>query len=77
MNAIRRTLGLVWIAIGLGAGYYLFVNQAMPMWVKGGNDTVPAIIYTFILAPIIVGGMSILGYYALTGEYDQEHDSDN
>jgi len=33
---------------------------------------VPAIIYTFILAPIIAGGMSILGYYALTGEYDEK-----
>jgi hypothetical protein len=72
MNSIRRILGVLWIAVGLYAGYYLFINQALPMWGKGGTDLVPAIIYTFILAPIIAGGMSVLGYYALTGEYDQE-----
>jgi hypothetical protein len=55
MNAIKKLLGIVWIGLGLAAGYYLLINQA--------------IIYTFVLAPIIVGGLGIFGYYSLTGEY--------
>jgi hypothetical protein len=31
---------------------------------------IPAIIYTFILAPLIAGGLGCFGYYSLTGEYD-------
>jgi hypothetical protein len=77
MNTIKKYLGIVWIAIGLYAGYYLFVNQALAMWQKGLSDTkfieelVPAIIYTFVLTPIIVGGMSIFGMYCLKGEYSK------
>jgi hypothetical protein len=75
MNNIKKLLGIVWIAIGLFAGYYLFVNQALDMWKKGLEsaahieELVPAIIYTFVLTPIIVGGMSIFGMYCLKGEY--------
>jgi len=72
MNAIKKILGLVWIALGVGAGYYLVISQALPLWQTGGNDLVPAIIYTFILAPLITLGMSIFGYYALTGEFNNE-----
>lgn len=72
MNAIKKILGLVWIALGIGAGYYLVISQALPLWQTGGNDLVPAIIYTFILAPLITLGMSIFGYYALTGEFNNE-----
>ncbi len=72
MNAIKKILGLVWITLGVGAGYYLVISQALPLWQTGGNDLVPAIIYTFILAPLITLGMSIFGYYALTGEFNNE-----
>lgn len=72
MNAIKKILGLVWIALGIGAGYYLVISQAFPLWQSGGNDLVPAIIYSFILAPLITLGMSIFGYYALTGEFNNE-----
>ena len=72
MNTIKKILGLVWIALGIGAGYYLVISQALPLWQTGGNDLVPAIIYTFILAPLITLGMSIFGYYALTGEFNNE-----
>ena len=72
MNAIKKILGLVWIALGIGAGYYLVISQALPLWQSGGNDLVPAIIYSFILAPLITLGMSIFGYYALTGEFNNE-----
>jgi uncharacterized membrane protein len=72
MNAIKKILGLVWITLGVGAGYYLVISQALPLWQTGGNDLVPAIIYTFILAPLITLGMSIFGYYALTGEFNNQ-----
>jgi hypothetical protein len=70
MNTIKKILGFIIILIGLLAGYYLIVNQAFPLWDKGGNDLVPAIIYTFVLAPIVTFGMVIFGKYAIAGEFD-------
>ncbi len=70
MNLIKKIVGLLSILIGLFAGYYLIVSQAVPLWANGGNDLVPAIIYTFILAPIITFGMVIFGKYAIQGEFD-------
>ncbi len=71
MNGLKRLLGIVWMVLGVATGLYLVYFQAMPLWAKGGNDLVPAIIYTFILAPFISIGMSLFGYYALKGEFDQ------
>ncbi|MFB2117800.1 DUF6814 family protein [Parapedobacter sp. 2B3] len=72
MNTIKRILGVVWIALGLAAGYYLIISQAIPQFASGrSEDLVPAIIYTFILMPIITGGLCIFGWYALRGEYDK------
>jgi hypothetical protein len=70
MNLIKRILGIVWIGLGIGAGIYLIYFQAVPLWAKGGNELVPAIIYTFVLAPLIAIGMSLFGYYSLQGEFD-------
>ena len=70
MNHIKRILGIVWIGLGIGAGIYLIYFQAVPLWAKGGNDLVPAIIYTFVLAPLISIGMSLFGFYSLQGEFD-------
>jgi nitric oxide reductase large subunit len=72
MATIKRILGVVWIILGLAAGYYLLVSQAIPQFSSGrSEDLVPAIIYTFILMPIITGGLCIFGWYALRGEYDE------
>jgi len=71
MNTIKRILGVVWILLGLAAGYYLIVSQAIPQFTSGKTeDLVPAIIYTFILMPIITGGLCVFGWYALQGEYN-------
>jgi nitric oxide reductase large subunit len=73
MNAIKKLLGIVWIGLGLAAGYYLLINQDIPKFESGKpEDMIPAIIYTFILAPIIVGGLGIFGYYSLTGEFSDK-----
>jgi hypothetical protein len=71
MNLLKRILGIVWIGLGIGAGIYLIYFQAFPLWAKGGNDLVPAIIYTFVLAPLISIGMSLFGIYAFQGEFDK------
>jgi hypothetical protein len=71
MNILKKIIGFLSMLIGLGAGYYLIVNQAFPLFEKGGNDLVPAIIYTFVLAPIISFGMFTFGKYAIQGEFDE------
>ena len=72
MNFLRKILGFLWILIGLCAGYYLVISQAIPKFESSAaEDLVPAIIYTFILAPIVMGGMFVFGLYAIKGEYDQ------
>lgn len=71
MKKIKRLLGIVWIALGLVAGYYLIINQSMPKFSsEKSDDLIPAIIYAFVLTPIIVGGLLIFGKYCLQGEYD-------
>lgn len=71
MNTIKKILGILWIVLGIAAGYYLLINQAIPKFQSDkSEDLIPAIIYTFVLAPIIVGGLSIFGWYAITGEYE-------
>ena len=72
MNKLRRILGILWILLGLAGGYYLIINQAIPKFNSDkSEDLIPAIIYAFILTPIIVGGLLIFGKYGLQGEYDQ------
>ena len=78
MNQVRKFMGIVWMALAVVAGYYLIVSQAIPKFESPKpEDKIPAIIYAFILMPIIVGGLLIFGYYAITGEYeiweDKEH----
>ncbi|WP_028296248.1 DUF6814 family protein [Olivibacter sitiensis] len=72
MDGLRRILGFVWILLGLAAGYYFLVSQAIPQFQSDNSeDLVPAIIYTFVLTPIITGGLIVFGVYALQGEYDR------
>lgn len=74
MKNIKRALGIVWILIGIVAGYYLVVSQAIPFFLSDkSEDLVPAIIYAFVLAPIIAGGLVIFGWYAFKGEYDVKY----
>lgn len=66
-------MGIVWILAGIFAGYYLLVSQAFPQFSSGKReDIVPAIIYTFILTPIVTGGLVVFGMYAIQGEYDEK-----
>lgn len=72
LNRLRRLMGIGWMAVGIMSGYYLLVSQAIPKFQSGQPaDKIPALIYAFILTPLIVGSFLIFGYYALKGEYDQ------
>ena len=78
MNLLRKYAGIIWIALAIGAGYYLIVSQAIPKFESPKpEDRIPAIIYAFILTPIIVGGLSVFGYYSLTGEYEIYEDAEH
>lgn len=71
MNTLKRMAGIVWLLAGAVAGYYLLVEQAFPKFGTGkAEDLIPALIYTFILCPLIVGSLATFGIYALKGEYD-------
>lgn len=71
-------MGIVWLALAVAAGYYLIVSQAIPKFESTKpEDKIPAIIYAFILTPIIVGGLFVFGYYALKGEYDMFEDKEH
>ncbi len=73
MNTIKRLAGIIWLAVGAAAGYYLLINQAIPKFSTGKpEDLIPAGIYTFILCPLIVGSLATFGIYALKGEYDSK-----
>ena len=71
MNLIKKYAGFLWIALGLYAGYILIITQAIPKFSSDKpEDLIPAIIYAFVLTPIIVGGLVIFGLYALQNQYD-------
>ena len=73
MNAIKKLLGLVWIALALAAAYFCIFIFGYPKFISGKQeDLVFGIIILFILTPLIVLGLGTFGYYALTGEYDDK-----
>ena len=76
MNAVRKVLGLVWIALGIAVAYYGLTVMGLPKLTSGKqDDLVFGIIICFILLPIVVGGLLIFGVYALQGEYELIDDS--
>lgn len=74
MNKLRKYAGLIWVAMGLFAGYFSITSIGLPKFTSGlaGNqsDLVFGIIVLIILTPLIVGAMLTFGYYALSGLYD-------
>ncbi|MBK8346528.1 MAG: hypothetical protein IPL08_02515 [Saprospiraceae bacterium] len=75
MNSVRKYLGIIWLLLGLYAGYFSITSVGVPKFQSGlaGNtsDMVFGIIMLFILTPIIVGALFTFGYYALSNDYDQ------
>jgi len=72
MNAIKKMLGVVWLALGAYAGYFMLTVLGIPKLSSGKqDDLVFGIIIVFILMPIVVGGLFRFGTYALQGEFDE------
>ena len=75
MNNIKRYLGLVWMVLG-PAGIVFGVQQAMRELSASAATPPTQETYTFwiiilaIFVPIAVG-MSLMGYYAWQGDYDE------
>lgn len=73
MDAIKRVLGLLWIALALAAAYFCIFIFGIPKFTSGKqDDLVFGIVILFVLTPIIVGGLFTFGVYALMGEYSTE-----
>ena len=73
MNALKRILGIVWLALAAAAAYFCIFIFGYPKFVSGKQeDLVFGIIILFILTPLIVLGLGAFGYFALVGEYDND-----
>lgn len=71
MKALKRFLGLVWLALAAAAAYFCIFIFGLPKFATGKqDDLVFGIIILFILTPLIVAGLGTFGLYAIKGEYD-------
>ena len=73
MNQLKRSLGMIWIALAAAAAYFCIFEFGLPKLTSGKQeDLVFGIIILFILTPLIVIGLGTFGYYALMGDYDKK-----
>ena len=73
MDTIKKILGIVWMALALAAAWFCIFVFGLPKLETGKQeDLVFGIIILFILTPLIVCGLGIFGYYAVTGEYGKD-----
>ncbi len=71
MNALKRILGILWLALAAAAAYFCIFIFGLPKFGTGKqDDLVFGIIILCILTPLIVCGLATFGYYSLKGEYD-------
>jgi uncharacterized membrane protein len=70
MNQLKKTLGIVWMLLGLATAYFGIFILGIPKFTSGKQeDLVFGIIIMLVLTPIITGGLLIFGKYAWDGEY--------
>lgn len=73
MNALKKILGIVWLALAALLAYVFIFILGVPKVISGSqDDLVFGIIILAVLTPIIVVGMALFGYYSLVGEYDDD-----
>jgi len=70
MNALKIYLGIVWIALAIVVAYYAIGIFGGKLTSGKQEDLVFGIIVFFILLPMIVTGLTIFGWYAITNEYE-------
>ncbi|MFV0607210.1 MAG: DUF6814 family protein [Niabella sp.] len=69
---MKKILGIVWLLLALASAYFCIFVFGIPKLGGKQEDVVFGIIILFILTPIIVGGLGVFGYYAVTGEYGKD-----
>lgn len=72
MNAIKKILGIVWMALAVATAYYCTDIFAGKLTSGKQEDLVFGIIIFFILLPLVVVGLAIFGWYSLTDEYRED-----
>ena len=70
MNTIKKYLGIVWIALAALISYYSIGIFGGKLSSGKQEDLVFGIIIFFILLPMVVTGLTIFGWYAMTNEYE-------
>ncbi|MEN9487939.1 MAG: hypothetical protein RL494_204 [Bacteroidota bacterium] len=70
MNTIKKYLGIVWIALAALISYYSIGIFGGKLTSGKQEDLVFGIIIFFILLPMVVTGLTIFGWYAMTNEYE-------
>lgn len=70
MNTLKKYLGIVWIALAVAVMYYSVDIFGGKLSSGKQEDLVFGIIIFFILLPMIVTGLTIFGWYAITNEYE-------
>ena len=70
MDAIKKILGIVWLALAAAVAYFGLTVLGIPKITSGKQeDQVFGIIIIGVLMPIVVGGLAVFGWYSLNGEY--------
>ncbi|HTK21315.1 MAG TPA: MFS transporter, partial [Mucilaginibacter sp.] len=71
LNKVKRSMGYVWILLGLAAAYFGLFQLGIPKFTSGNkDDLIFAIIVMFFITPIVSIGLFLFGKYAIEGEYD-------
>lgn len=71
MNAIKKYLGIVWMALGPVAIFYMIKTAAAEIAAKPVIDTkIQWAVFIIVFVPIAIG-LVIFGWYAFKNEYQQ------
>jgi len=73
MNQLKRIAGIIWMLLGPVTVFYLIKTAANEIAKKPVIDTkIQWGVFVVIFIPIAIG-LTIFGYYALKGEYDESN----
>ena len=72
MTQLKRIIGIVWMLLGPLAVFFLIQTASTEIAAKPSTDTwIQWSVFVLVFLPIAFG-LSLFGYYAMRGEYDQE-----
>ena len=71
LNKVKRSMGYVWMLLGLAAAYFGLFQLGIPKFMSGNrDDLIFAIIVMLFITPVVSIGLLLFGKYAIDGEYD-------